>query len=132
MKACSVCKDLIHFDSFNKGQLISKCLFGVFNFLQKTNKNKSHSSKIEFFCSFFGGNVGLKKSFWFCLTFSEEGVVYTCYVVDRKYLHTTYYVWGPRSYVLFGVLPLGMDTYSSLYRHSPNVWNRVYDVIEPI
>ena len=24
-----------------KGQLISKCLFGVFNFFQKTNKNKS-------------------------------------------------------------------------------------------
>ena len=24
-----------------KGQLISKCLFGVFNFLQKTNENKS-------------------------------------------------------------------------------------------
>ena len=24
-----------------KGQLISKCLFGVFNFFQKTNENKS-------------------------------------------------------------------------------------------
>ena len=24
-----------------KGQLISKCIFGVFNFLQKTNENKS-------------------------------------------------------------------------------------------
>ena len=43
-----------------KGQLISKCLFDVFNFLQK-----SHNSKIEFVCSFFGGNVGLKKSFQF-------------------------------------------------------------------
>ena len=31
-----------------KGQLILKWLFGVFNFLQKTNKNKSHCSKIEF------------------------------------------------------------------------------------
>ena len=38
-------------------------LFGVFNFLQKKNKNKSHSSKLEFVCSFFGGNIGLKKSF---------------------------------------------------------------------
>ena len=46
-----------------KGQLISKCLFGVFNFLHKMNENKSHSSKIEFFCSLFGGNVGLKNSF---------------------------------------------------------------------
>ena len=44
-----------------KGQLITKCLFGVFNFLQKTNENKSHSSKIEFVRSLFGGNVGLKK-----------------------------------------------------------------------
>ena len=25
----------------NKGQLVSKCLFGVFNFFQKTNENKS-------------------------------------------------------------------------------------------
>ena len=25
----------------SKGQLISKCLFGVFNFLKKTNKNMS-------------------------------------------------------------------------------------------
>ena len=47
----------------DKGQLISKCLFAVFNFLQKTNKNMSHCSKIEFVCSFFGGNVSLKKSF---------------------------------------------------------------------
>ena len=38
-----------------KGHLISKCLFGVDNFLQKWKENKSHSSKIEFFCSFFGG-----------------------------------------------------------------------------
>ena len=43
-----------------KGQLISKCLFCVFNFFQTTNKNKSHSSKIEFVRSLFGGNVGLK------------------------------------------------------------------------
>ena len=41
----------IHFDSLiffdviltskDKGQLISKCLYGVFNFFQKTNENKS-------------------------------------------------------------------------------------------
>ena len=55
----------------SKGQLISKGLFGVFNFLKKTNKNKSHCSKIEFLRSFFGGNVGLKKSFRFCLTFNN-------------------------------------------------------------
>ena len=57
----------------NKGQLISKSLFVVFNFFQKTNKNKFelryHSSKVEFVCLFFGRNVGLKKSFRVCLTF---------------------------------------------------------------
>ena len=36
--------------TFTKGQLISKFFFGVFNFLQKTNENKSHISKIEFVC----------------------------------------------------------------------------------
>ena len=59
----------------NKGQLISKSLFVVFNFFQKTNKNKFelryHSSKVEFVCLFFGRNVGLKKSFWLCLTFNK-------------------------------------------------------------
>ena len=44
-----------------KGQLISKCLFGVLTFFQKTNENKSTSSKTEFVRSFFGRNVGLKK-----------------------------------------------------------------------
>ena len=52
--------ELEHFCMIFKGQLISICLFGVFNFLQKTNKNKSHSSKIEFVRSFLGGNVDLK------------------------------------------------------------------------
>ena len=39
-----------------KGQLISKCLFGVFNFSQKTNENKSDIGKNEFVRSFFGRN----------------------------------------------------------------------------
>ena len=37
-----------------KGQIISKHLFGVLNFFQKTNENKLYSSKNEFVCSFFG------------------------------------------------------------------------------
>ena len=37
-----------------KGQLISKCIFGVFNFFQKMNKNTSHNSKNKLICSFFG------------------------------------------------------------------------------
>ena len=46
-------------DHAAKGQLISKCLFGVFNFFQKTNKNMLHSNKNEFICSFFGRIHGL-------------------------------------------------------------------------
>ena len=49
-----------------KDQLISKCLFGVF---QKTDENKSTSSNVEFVRSFFGRNVSLKESFRICLTF---------------------------------------------------------------
>merc|ERR1719264_1204622 len=56
-------------DIFIKGQLISKCLFGVFTFFQKTNENKWTSSKVEFVCSVFGRNFSLKKSFRICLTF---------------------------------------------------------------
>ena len=39
-----------------KGHLISKWFFGVVDFLQKTNENKSLSSKNEFIRSFFGGS----------------------------------------------------------------------------
>ena len=56
----------------SEGQLISKCTFGVFTFFQKTNKNKSTSSRVEFVHSFFGRNVGLKKSFRICLTFRNR------------------------------------------------------------
>ena len=59
-------------DSLIKGQLISKCLFGVFTFFQKANENKSTSSKGEFVHSFFGRNVILKKIFRICLTFSLQ------------------------------------------------------------
>ena len=61
-----------------KGQLISKCLFGVFTFFQKTNENKQTSSKVEFVHSFFGRNVSLKKSFRICLTFSKIEEVFLC------------------------------------------------------
>ena len=57
---------------FAKGQLISKWFFDVFDFLQKPNENKYHSSKVEFVRSFFERNVGLKKSFQICLTFSSQ------------------------------------------------------------
>ena len=48
---------LLSFNYVNsKGQLISKRFFEVVDFLRKMNKNKSHTSKNEFFRSFFGGN----------------------------------------------------------------------------
>ena len=57
-----------------KGQLISKCLFGVFNFFQKNERKqvnlRYHSTKVEFICSFFGRIVVLKKSLRLCLTFN--------------------------------------------------------------
>ena len=37
-----------------KGQLISKCLFCVFNSPKKRTKTRYHSSKVEFFRSFLG------------------------------------------------------------------------------
>ena len=51
---------------FYKGQIFSKYLFDVFNFLQKNERKqvdlRFHGSKVEFVCSFFGGNVYLKKN----------------------------------------------------------------------
>ena len=38
----------------SKGQIISKGLFGVLEFSQKTNERIRRSSKNEFVCSFFG------------------------------------------------------------------------------
>ena len=46
-----------------KGQLISKCLFGVSTFFQKTNKNELTSCNGKVVCSFFGRNVSLKNIF---------------------------------------------------------------------
>ena len=51
-------KTQIGHQKLTKGQLISKCLFVVFNFSQKNERKqvalRYHSSKVEFFCSFFG------------------------------------------------------------------------------
>ena len=62
-------KDLpIYLDLLYKGQLISECLFGVLNFSQKMNENKSTRGilvvkSIFFFC-FFARIEDIKKSFW--------------------------------------------------------------------
>jgi hypothetical protein len=42
-----------------KGQLILKCLFGVFNFFKKINENMLHSSKNEVIRLFFWKNSWL-------------------------------------------------------------------------
>ena len=56
-----------------KGQLISKCYFGIFNFFQKTNKNKSTWGfivvKLNSFVHFLEETLNLKKLFQFCLAF---------------------------------------------------------------
>ena len=62
-----------------RGRLILKCFFDVFIFFQKTNENKLTSSKVEFVRSFFGRNVGLKKSFWICLTFIKQPLDFPFY-----------------------------------------------------
>ena len=48
-----------------KGQLISKCLFGVSTFFQKTNENKSTSSEVEFVRSFLEETSAWKNHFEF-------------------------------------------------------------------
>ena len=54
-----------------KGQIISKRLFGILEFFQKTNKRIRRSSKNEFVCSFFGRIRGYQKSFRNHLTFTS-------------------------------------------------------------
>ena len=61
---------------WSKGQLISKCIFGIFTSFKKRNEKKSTSSKVEFVRSFLGRNISLKVSIWICLTFrTSKGLV---------------------------------------------------------
>ena len=57
---------------FGKGQIISKGLFGVLEFSQKTNGRICLSSENEFVCSSFGRIRGYQMSFRNYLTFSTE------------------------------------------------------------
>ena len=56
-------------DNVGKGQIISKGLFDVLEFSQKTNEWIRRSSKNEFICLFFGRIQGYQKSFRYYLTF---------------------------------------------------------------
>ena len=81
-----------------KGQEISKCLFGVFNFFHKFNKNMSPSSKNEIICLFFGRIHGLTICFWNYLTF----------IINTDYLYTLAYSTAQnitKSYSLLEVFP---------------------------
>ena len=59
-------------ETFYKGQIISKGLFGVLEFSQKMNERIRRSSKNEFVRSFFGRIREYQKSFWDYLTFRNE------------------------------------------------------------
>ena len=76
-----------------KGQLFSKWFFGIVDFLQKTIENKSHSSKNEFFHSFFGGNRWPQKPFRNELTFNyNANAVGDC---SSTTLHDFGFFWQP-------------------------------------
>ena len=62
-----------------KGQIISKGLFVVLEFSQKTNERIRRSSKNEFVCSFFGRIRGYQKSFQNYLTFRILETEQTCW-----------------------------------------------------
>ena len=65
-----------------KGQIILKCLFGVFNFFQKMNENTSHTSKNEFILLFFGRIHDLTICFW--INWPLKG--YKCVISQLKKL----------------------------------------------
>ena len=73
------------------GQIISKCLFGVFNFLQKMNKNTLHTSKNELIHSFFGRIHVLTICSRNWLTFSDLkrlfSITRTLYWKSEKIVH---------------------------------------------
>ena len=87
-----------------KGQLISKCLFGIFTFFQKPNENKSTSSKVELFVRFLEETSAWKNHFeivwplekWqyfffcFCICFflySSLQYIMISYILPRYYLY---------------------------------------------
>ena len=73
-----VCKKSLqkpHSLRWTKGQIISKGLFGVLEFSQKTKEWIRRSSKNEFVCSFFGRIWGYQKSFQNYLNFNVSGII---------------------------------------------------------
>ena len=67
-----------------KGQLISKCVLGLFTFFQKNwTKSSRQAVKSKLVRSIFGRNVRLKKSFRICLTFSEYQFNFLLKIVEN-------------------------------------------------
>ena len=65
-------RDRIFFSFWSaKGQIISKGLFVILEFSQKTNERIQRNSKNEFVRSFFGRIRGYQKSFRNYLTFNN-------------------------------------------------------------
>ena len=79
-----------HLSTTPKGQLISEGLFGAFTFSQKTNENKSTSSKDELFRSFFGRKWKIYKTFWKNLTFKLELLQRICFLSPRLKLNLSF------------------------------------------
>ena len=68
--------------------------FWCLQFPLKNERNqvdlRFHSSKVEFVRLLFGGNVGLKKSFQLCLTFSnvkKMGSFFSNFVASSEYMN---------------------------------------------
>ena len=77
---------VLHVEMYVKGQIISKGLFGVLEFSQKTNERIRHSSKNEFIRSFFGRIWGHQKSFRNDLTFVGFAWGFIHFILDDRKL----------------------------------------------
>ena len=72
-------QESFNFDEIGKGQMISKGLFGVLEFSQKTNEQIRRSNKNEFVRSFLGRIRGYQKSFRNYVTFNFGSILQKTY-----------------------------------------------------
>ena len=67
-------------DSLIKGQLISKCFFGAFTFIQKMNEKKSQVVKSNLFILFLEETSSWKKYFEFVWPLACNVIIFTFFV----------------------------------------------------
>ena len=92
--------------------------FWCLQFLPKNERKQVDlSSKVEFFCSFFGRNVGLKKSFRLCLTFNM--MAFTGWTF---WLLTVHLLSSQNFFVYILLLPVKIWVFVTLTLKSPLVW----------